>query len=64
MYMYILAFSCSGYTLIYLPPPPDFIKIEKFGRDVRGGGGFGNSDTPRQGEGGGLKIRDFGGRPL
>ena len=24
MYMYILAFSCSGYTLIYLPvaPPP------------------------------------------
>ena len=21
MYMYILAFSCSGYTLIYLPPP-------------------------------------------
>ena len=34
--------------------------------DVRGreGGGFGNSDTPGQGEGGGLKIRDFGGRPL
>ena len=26
----------------------------------RGGGGFGNSDTPRQGEGGGLKILDFG----
>ena len=22
MYMYILAFSCSGYTLIYLAPPP------------------------------------------
>ena len=22
MYMYILAFSCSGYTLIYLPSPP------------------------------------------
>ena len=21
MYMYILAFSCSGYTLIYLAPP-------------------------------------------
>ena len=32
--------------------------------DVRGGGGFGNSDTPGQGEGGGFKIRDFGGRPL
>ena len=32
--------------------------------DVRGGGGFGNSDTPGQGEGVGLKIRDFGGRPL
>ena len=32
--------------------------------DVQGeGGGFGNSDTPLgQGEGGGLKIRDFGGR--
>ena len=28
------------------------------------GGGFVNSDTPGQGEGGGLKIRDFGGRPL
>ena len=27
------------------------------------GRGFGNSDTPGQGEGG-LKIRDFGGRPL
>ena len=24
MYMYILAFSCSGYTLIYLAPPPTF----------------------------------------
>ena len=23
--MYILAFSCSGYTLIYLPPPPDLL---------------------------------------
>ena len=33
-------------------------------QDVRGGGGFRNSDTPGQGEGGGLKIRDFGGRPL
>ena len=33
--------------------------------DVRGGGGgFGNSDTPGQGEGGGLKIRDFVGRTL
>ena len=32
--------------------------------DVRGGGGFGNSDTPGQAEGCGLKIRDFGGRPL
>ena len=31
--------------------------------DVRGGG-FVNSDTPGQGDGGGLKIRDFGGRPL
>ena len=27
------------------------------------GGGFGNSDTAGQGEGG-LKIRDFGGRPM
>ena len=25
MYMYILAFSCSGYTLIYLAPPPQLI---------------------------------------
>ena len=42
------------------------MKIEKSGRGHpgRGGGGFGNSDTPGQGEGGGLKIRDFGGRPL
>ena len=32
--------------------------------DVREGGGFGNSDTPGQGDGGGFKIRDFGGRPL
>ena len=40
-------------------------KIEKSGRGRPGrGGGFGNSDTPGQGEGGGLKIRDFGGRPL
>ena len=32
--------------------------------DVRGRwGGFENSDTPGQGEGGGLKICDFGGRP-
>ena len=28
-----------------------------------GGGGFGNPDKPGQGEGGGLKIRDFAGRP-
>ena len=29
-----------------------------------GGGGFENSDTPGQGEGGGgRKIQDFGGRP-
>ena len=27
------------------------------------GGGFENSDKAGQGEGGGLKIRDFGGRP-
>ena len=41
------------------------VKIEKSGRGRPGrGGGFGNSDTPGQGEGGGLKIRDFGGRPL
>ena len=39
-------------------------KIEKSGRGRPGrGGGFGNSDTPGQGEGGGLKFRDFGGRP-
>ena len=37
-------------------------KIEKSGRGRPGRGGFGNSDTP--GQGGGLKIRDFGGRPL
>ena len=41
------------------------VKIEKSGRGRPGrGGGFGNSDTPGQGEGGGLKIRDFDGRPL
>ena len=42
------------------------VKIEKSGRGRPGRGvGFGNSDTPGQGEGGGgLKIRDFGGRPL
>ena len=40
------------------------VKNEKFGRGCPGrGGGFGNSDTLGQGEGGGLKIRDFGGRP-
>ena len=40
-------------------------KLKNPDADVRGGGGgFGNSDTPGQGEGGGLKIRDFGGRPL
>ena len=41
------------------------MKNEKSGRGRPGrGGGFENSDTPGQGEGGGLKIRDFGGRPL
>ena len=40
-------------------------KIEKSGRGRPGRVGvFGNSDTPGQGEGGGLKIRDFSGRPL
>ena len=31
MYMYILAFSCSGYTLIYLapPPPPKIVPFKK-----------------------------------
>ena len=38
-------------------------KIEKSGRG-RPGRGFGNSDTPGQGEGGGLITRHFGGRPL
>ena len=37
--------------------------FKKSGRPGRGGGGFGNPDNPGQGEGGGLKIRDFAGRP-
>ena len=41
------------------------MKNEKSGRGRPGKrGGFGNSGTPGQGEEGGLKIRDFGGRPL
>ena len=31
MYMYILAFSCSGYTLIYLAPPGN----TKFSKDIK-----------------------------
>ena len=41
--------------------PVGKIKIENTSGEE---GGFGNSDTPGQGEGGGLKIPDFGGRPL
>ena len=41
------------------------VKIEKSGRaDVRGGGWFWKFGHTRTRVGGGLKIRDFGGRPL
>ena len=45
---------------IYFLPPDNLPRTI----DVWGGGGYGISDAPGQGEGCGLKIRDYGERPL